>query len=229
MRNAKIAAVLGVIALLVVAHRFGVLEQFGDPARMKQTLVELGPWGYVAFVVAYATLQPFGIPGTVFVVAAPLIWPWPIAFALSMVGTMAASTVGFSFARFVARDWVTTVIPERFRKYDRALGERAFRTVVVLRFVFWMPPLLHAFFGVSRVSFATHFWGSLVGYLVPLFLMSYFGQKLFDMMKSAPLGAWIGAGVGLVVVALAAWLVRRRGSIRPPPRIGGDPNPGDRA
>ena len=101
MRNAKIAAVLGVIALLAVAHRFGVLEQFGDPARMKQTLVDLGPWGYVAFVLAYAVLQPFGVPGTVFVVAAPLIWPWPVAYALSMVGTMAASVVGFSFARFV--------------------------------------------------------------------------------------------------------------------------------
>ena len=29
-------------------------------------------------------LQPFGLPGTVFVFAAPLIWPWPVAFGLSM-------------------------------------------------------------------------------------------------------------------------------------------------
>ncbi len=57
--------------------------------------MELGPWGYVAFVAAYAALQPFGVPGTVFIMAAPLIWPWPVAFALSMAGTMAASVVGF--------------------------------------------------------------------------------------------------------------------------------------
>jgi uncharacterized membrane protein YdjX (TVP38/TMEM64 family) len=55
--------------------------------------------------------------------------------------------------------------------------------VFLLRLVFWMPPLLHAFFGVSKVRFWTHFWGSFLGYLLPLFLMSFFGQALFDALK----------------------------------------------
>jgi uncharacterized membrane protein YdjX (TVP38/TMEM64 family) len=110
----------------------------------------LGAWGYIAFILAYTALQPFGVPGTIFVVAAPLIWPWPIAFALSMVGTC-ASVVGFSFARFVAKDWVSAHIPERLRKYDASLERNAFQTVVVLRLLFWMPQVLHSFFGVSKV------------------------------------------------------------------------------
>ena len=56
---------------------------------------------------------------------------------------------------FVARDWLAPRVPARFRRYDEALARRAFLTVFVLRFVFWMPPFLHVFFGVSRVSFAT--------------------------------------------------------------------------
>jgi uncharacterized membrane protein YdjX (TVP38/TMEM64 family) len=209
LRTAKIAAVLAVIAALAVAQRFGVFQRFADPTRATQPLLELGPWGYVVFVGAYTVLQPFGVPGTVFILAAPLIWPWPVAFALSMTGTMTASVVGFSFARFVARDWVATVIPARFRRYDEALARRAFRTVFTLRLVFWMPPLLHAFFGVSRVRFWAHFWGSLAGYVLPLLLVSYFGQKLFDAMRSAPLGVWIGLGIGVAVVALGAWAARR--------------------
>ena len=39
--------------------------------------------GYVAFIVAYTVLQPFGVPGSIFIVAAPLIWPWQTAFALA--------------------------------------------------------------------------------------------------------------------------------------------------
>lgn len=206
----KIGAVAVVGALLVLAQRLGVFEQFGDPERVRHTLVQLGPWGYLAFVVAYAVLQPFGIPGTVFVMAAPLIWPWPIAFGLSMTGTMAASVVGFSFARFVARDWIATKIPDRFRKHDDALARRAFRTVFLLRLIFWMPPLLHAFFGVSKVRFSTHFWGSLVGYVIPLFLMSFFGEKLFDAMKRAPLEAWLALGAGIVAIGFVAWTIRRR-------------------
>ncbi len=181
--TAKIAVLVGVVILLVLAWRLGVFESFREPAKLAHALVELGAWGYVSFVVAYAVLQPFGVPGTVFIFAAPLIWPWPVAFALSMTGTMAASVVGFSFARFVARDWVSRRIPPRFAKYEEALARRAFATVVGLRFVFWMPPMLHAFFGVSRVRFWTHFWGSLVGYVLPLLLVSVFGQKLFDLLR----------------------------------------------
>ena len=213
-RSIKIAAVVVVLALLVLAQRLGVFEQFGDPERVRQTLVELGPWGYVAFVVAYAALQPFGVPGTVFIMAAPLIWPWPVAFALSMAGTMAASVVGFSFARFVARDWVSTRIPKRFRKYEDALARRAFRTVFILRLVFWMPPLLHAFFGVSKVRFSTHFWGSFAGYILPLLLVSFFGERLFDAMKQAPPAVWAGIVASLLLLGVTVWLIKRRSAAR---------------
>lgn len=208
----RVAAVVFAVAILVTAHQLGVLQRFSEPAELARTLVELGPWGYLAFVAAYAMLQPFGVPGTAFIVAAPLIWPWPIAFGVSMAGTMAASVVGFSFARLVAREWIERRIPARFRKYDAALAERAFATVFVLRLIFWMPPLLHAFFGVSKVRFWTHFWASFVGYLLPLFLVSFFGQKLFEAMKDAPPSVWAALAVTAALVAGGAWVVRRRRS-----------------
>jgi uncharacterized membrane protein YdjX (TVP38/TMEM64 family) len=136
MRNARIGAVAIIAIALLVAWRAGVFAQVAEPKVLARGIVEMGVWGYVAFVVAYALLQPFGVPGTVFVVAAPLIWPWPIAFALSMTGTMAASVIGFSFARFVARDWVSARIPARFRKYEDALESSGLQTVFVLRLVF---------------------------------------------------------------------------------------------
>jgi uncharacterized membrane protein YdjX (TVP38/TMEM64 family) len=206
---AKIAAVVAVAALLLAAWRLGVFAALSEPARVKQGLVDLGPWGYVAFLAAYAALQPFGVPGTVFVFAAPLVWPWPVAFALSMIGTMAASVVGFSFARFVGRDFVARRIPARFKRYEDALARRGFATVAALRFIFWMPPMLHAFFGVSKVGFWTHFWGSVVGYVVPLLVVSYFGERALDWARALPASAWIGVGA-VVVVAALGWLAWRR-------------------
>jgi uncharacterized membrane protein YdjX (TVP38/TMEM64 family) len=207
--SAKVAVVVAAVAVVAGAHWLGVFERLAEPAQLARSLVELGAWGWVAFVVAYAVLQPFGVPGTVFIIAAPLLWPWPIAFALSMVGTMAASVIGFSFARFVARDWISSRIPIRFRKYDDALTKRAFGTVFTLRLIFWMPPLLHAFFGVSRVGGWTHFWASLAGYLLPLFLVSFFGARLFDAMKNAPLSLWIGAAAVVIVLGALAWAWQR--------------------
>lgn len=217
-RGVKIGVVAAAATLLVVAQRMGLFEIFGEPARIKQALLSLGPWGYVAFVLAYAALQPFGVPGTVFVLAAPLIWPWPVAFALSMAGTMAASVVGFSFARFVARDWVSARVPARFRAYDEALAKRAFVTVFTLRFIFWMPPLLHAFFGISRVPFWTHFWGSAAGYFFPLLATSYFGPKVFDLLRAAPPSFWIALGAAALTLIAIAWLIRRHTSRKSPAR-----------
>jgi len=204
-RYAKFAAVALVLGAIVVAHRLGVLDAFASPARAKATLLGLGAWGQLAFVAAYTLLQPFGVPGTVFVMAAPLVWPWPVAFALSMTGTMTASIVGFSFARFVGRDWVADKIPARVRKYEDALARRAFATVFLLRFIFWMPQWLHVFFGVSNVRFSTHFWGSLAGYAVPLFLVSYFGQQLFDLLRNVSVEMWIVAGIATALIAFAVW------------------------
>ncbi|HKO47812.1 MAG TPA: VTT domain-containing protein [Polyangiaceae bacterium] len=212
-RALKLGAIAVVVLLVVVAHRLGIFQLFVDPSGIALMLRDLGGWGYGVFLVSYTLLQPFGVPGTLFVLAASLIWPWPIAFALSMTGTMAASVVGFSFARFVARDWLERRLPARFHKYDDALAARAFTTVAVLRFLFWMPQMLHTFLGLSKVSFWTHFWGSLVGYAIPLLLLSFFGQKLFDLMKATPPSVWLALGLGSALLALTVWAVRRRRSV----------------
>lgn len=205
-RSTRIAALVLVAIGMLLAWRFGVIEKVAAPRALAQDLVAMGVWGYVAFVVAYIVLQPFGAPGTVFVIAASLIWPWPIAFTLSMIGTMGASVVGFSFVRFIARDWVAKRLPARFAKYNESLEKSAFRTVVLLRMIFWMPQMLHAFFAVSKVRFSTHFWGSLLGYIPPLLLVSYLGSQVFDdaghlQPKAWPIMAGM-LGVSLVLFAI---------------------------
>lgn len=209
-RTLRLVALALVAVAVVAAWRTGLLSELGEPSRVAGEVVALGAWGAVAFLVAYTVLQPFGVPGMVFVVAASLIWPWPTAFALSLAGTMAASVVGFLFARLVARDWVSGMVPARFRAYDEALARRGFATVFALRFVFWMPQVLHVFFGVSRVGFWTHFWGSFAGYLVPLFLIAFFGPRVLDAMRAVPPAAWLGVGAATAVGAGIAWSVRRR-------------------
>lgn len=206
--GAKLAVVGFVAGLLVLADALGLFRQLGEPMKLAHAIAGLGAWGYAAFVVAYALVEPFGVPGTLFIMAAPLVWPWPVAFALSMVGTMAASVIGFVVARFVARDWVAPRIPASFRKYEERLLAHGFATVFVLRLIFWMPPLLHAFFGVSPVRFWTHFWGSLAGYVLPLLAVSYFGPRVFSALAAVPPSAWIGGGC--VAALLVAGLVLRR-------------------
>lgn len=209
LTGVKFALVASIALALGLAYYFGAFDGLSDPKTFARTVAATGGWGYAAFIVAYALLQPFGVPGTVFIVAAPLIWPWHVAFVLSMVGTMLASVIGFAFARFIARDFVAARIPKQFRKYDDALARNAFQTVFILRLIFWMPQMLHAFFGVSKVPFWTHFWGSVLGYVPPLFLVSYYGAELFDASGNMSSRAWIVLGCLLVASLVLAAALRR--------------------
>lgn len=105
------------------------------------------------------------------------------------------------------------------------LMRSAFQTVMVLRLILWMPQVLHSFFGVSKVGFWTHFWGSLVGYVPPLLLVSYLGASMFDASGKMQPAAWpIMAGLlvtSLVIAALARVWERRR--------VSGGPSPASRS
>jgi uncharacterized membrane protein YdjX (TVP38/TMEM64 family) len=135
-----------------------------------------------------------------------------------MAGSSFASAVGFWFARFVGRDWVAKAVPARFRRYDDALARRAFATIFTLRFIFWMTPLLHAFFGISKVRASTHFWASAAGYFLPLLVVSYFGQQAFDLtmdlVRAASPATWIGLIAGTIAIAAAIWMIKRRRAAR---------------
>jgi hypothetical protein len=46
--------------------------------------------------------------------------------------------------------------------------------------------------------------------VVPLLVVSLFGEKLFDMLKALPAGAWLGIAMGVVAIGMTVWLVQRR-------------------
>jgi hypothetical protein len=64
------------------------------------------------------------------------------------------------------------------------------------------------------VSFATHFFASFVGYLLPVFLVSYFGQQLFDMMKGVPAETWALVAL-LAAIGIATFFVVQRSKKKP--------------
>jgi uncharacterized membrane protein YdjX (TVP38/TMEM64 family) len=125
----RLALLLGAVGLVLAARQMGLLGFLEQPQLAKLALQNLGWFGVVAYVACYTLLQPFGVPGTLFFLLAPLVWPMPMAYLASMLGTMGASLVGFYFARFLARDWVADRTPETFAWYQRVLEKQPLLTV----------------------------------------------------------------------------------------------------
>lgn len=198
----------GAATLLAVAYRLHLFDLFGDPARLKVTLLGLGPLGFLAYLAAYTLLQPFGLSGVMFTVAASLVWAPVIAIALSLAAATLASAVGFLFARYLARDWVEKRIPERLRGYDEKLAAHGFATVLVLRLVFWMNPSVHALLGLSRVRFSTYLVASFLAYIPTVVAFTLLGNALFVVLKNQPVSRWIELAVAVALAVAAAMVVR---------------------
>jgi uncharacterized membrane protein YdjX (TVP38/TMEM64 family) len=232
MRRAlRIFAVLLAAGVLYISWRLGAFELFADPERLRQALQAQGAWGYAEFLAAFAFLQPIGAPGIVFVLGATYVWPKPIAFALSVVGSLCASAVGFGFARFVARDFVESRMPPKLRQYDAKIAKNGFLWAIFLRLLFQMNPFVHGLFGLSRVRFATYMFGSTIGYIPALFVIVYVGPEAFEVVRAQPVERFIAAAGVIAALVVTRWTVvwqlRKRANRRAELAAASEPPAGD--
>ena len=172
------------LILLVATVALLYLQGFYEAvdARRVQTWIRgAGAWGGVLFVAAYACLQPLGVRSIFFLLGAPLVWSPAHAALLSWAGAVIASALAFGFARFVGKDWAQRRIPVRLRNLDERLGRDGFRTVLLLRLVFFTTPVLQLALGVSRVRPAPFLWGTILGVLPFTLLMTFIGGEMSEL------------------------------------------------
>jgi len=199
LRIAALALLLAAAIALAVSGAYEALA----PERLRATIEGLGPLGPVLFVVAFAVLEPLHFPGLIFLLTAPLVWPLPLAFALSLAGSVGAGVVALVVARWLARDWVQARMPDSFRAWDQRLAEHGFRTVVLIRLVTFLWPEAHWGIGLSSVRVTPAVVGSLVGFAPGIALFTWFGARMTAWFARLPRDTWLALAV--VVVGGFAW------------------------
>jgi uncharacterized membrane protein YdjX (TVP38/TMEM64 family) len=167
-RTERIVKALLAVALVAVVVWFfasGTYRTF-EARTLSAQIDALHGAGPFVFVLAFAVVQPLGPSGHIFILCASLVWPPPVAFALSMVGAVLSQVTGFLFYRYVAADFARARIPKRLLQYEERLVASPFRTVLVLRLVTFTWPLVSMLLGVSRIRFAPMLGATVLG-LVP--------------------------------------------------------------
>lgn len=177
-----------VVALVGGLIFSGALEEF-SLAKTAQWVHGFGPWGFVVFLLAFTFIQPLGVSGHTFVLAAALVWLPEIAFALSLLGALGSSLVNVAFARWVAFDWVQAKVPERLRKYERWLTERGLVGVILFRLVTFTLHPAQLLIGVMRVPLPRLILGTLIGFAPMVAVDVWFGGALLRRLL-----AWLSLG-----------------------------------
>lgn len=152
---------------------------------IKAQLLASGPWGPVLFVIVFGLLQPLGLSSHVLIVAAALVWSPPLGMLLSFLGILISSTAAFVFARWMGGAWVQKRLPARMRRWDDALAQRGFRTVLVLRLLLFTFGPMQLMLGVSQVRFVPFLAATALGVLPLLALESWVGSGLVEWLLQA--------------------------------------------
>ena len=185
----KIALVAVIASVVAWVYASGTYQEF-DPVTLRVWFRDAGAWGGLIFIAAYSVLQPFGVNGLVFLLSAPLIWSPTEAFLLNWAGTVGSGIFSFSGARFVARDWVQQRLPKRVRRFDDRLDTRGFRTVFLLRLVFYTAPTVQWALGVSRVSLTPCLAGTVLGVAPFTLLTTLLGVRVAAWLEEHPVATW---------------------------------------
>ncbi len=202
----RIVAVATIAFALVTAWQLGVFELLSQPEETAALLRSLGLWGQLAYVAGFALLAPAFVPGIFFMVPAAMIWPDWLAMALSLAGATGAGVVGFTFARFFARDWASQRIPASLRSRVEALETRPVRTTLVIRLMFFLFPPSHWALGVSEVRFGPHLAGTFLGYIPFVVATTLIGGSLMEWLGRQSPVTWAVAAI----VAAGIFVLNRR-------------------
>jgi uncharacterized membrane protein YdjX (TVP38/TMEM64 family) len=214
------------LLLLVVAgaavYVTGLHEEF-EVETLRGLMTRAGVWGPVLFVLLFS-LEGLGVPGIIFMLAAIAVWPPWLAFLLNWLGAIAAGTLGFAYARFVARDFVASRLPDRIRRFEAVIEKRSIRTVVMIRLLFFLAPVAHWALGLSPVSFRNFLLGSAIGFVPGMLLVSFVGGPVFEWVRRESEAIWIVGTLfllfGILAVRVAGRYADQHGA---PPHSSGDP------
>ncbi|MEZ5372096.1 MAG: VTT domain-containing protein [Microthrixaceae bacterium] len=215
MSTPRIAALAAAVVAATLFVAFGGLGWVLEDGNVEELLTETGALGPAIFIGIMWVTQPFGVPGFVYMVPAGIVWPFPLAVAVSWVGNMGSSYLGFSFARWFARDWVSERIPPRMHVFDQRLAEGGLMPVIALRLVFGQLPPADWLLGVTKISRARFLVGTAIGIVPGAVIAVVAGgglvRLLFDLPPTARLMA-IGAVAVAIPVGVYWWRTRRPGT-----------------
>jgi uncharacterized membrane protein YdjX (TVP38/TMEM64 family) len=214
----RLAALIVIVIALFLAMRFLPVHQW--LRSFNDWVGQMGTAGIFIFIGVYALATVLLAPGSVLTIGAGFAFGlWKGFLAVSAGSTLGAS-LAFLVARFIARDKIEAITQrnEKFRKIDKAIGERGAKLIFLLRLSPVIPfNLSNYFYGLTGVKFWPYVLASWLGMMPGTFLYVYIGAASKAAVAAAAGGEaikhgwqyWTFLGVGLAAtIAVTVWVTK---------------------
>jgi uncharacterized membrane protein YdjX (TVP38/TMEM64 family) len=193
-----------ILAIYIV--RFTPVKAFLTREAVGDFLNAAGFWAPLLFILVYAVGVCLFVPGTLLTALGAAIFGPYWGFLYVWIGAMFGASAAFWIGRTLGRDFATSVIGDRLKKYDDAIERNGFAAVLYLRLVYFPFTLLNFGMGLTKVRFWDYFAGTGLGILVGTFIFTFFIGTLKEVWASGNWGNLISFNVffsiGLFIFSL---------------------------
>jgi uncharacterized membrane protein YdjX (TVP38/TMEM64 family) len=168
VKTARVGMVLGALIAFYLAGRMLGLESYFHADHVREMVATAGPLGPLAFVALFVGAVVAQVPGVVFVVAAPALFSWPVAWLLCWLASNLAVITNFELVRRLGGQPLAESERPWLQKLFAGLDRHPVRTIALLRTITIMFPPVTGALALTQVSARDHALGSALGMLLPI-------------------------------------------------------------
>jgi uncharacterized membrane protein YdjX (TVP38/TMEM64 family) len=164
----------------------------------------------LVFILTYIALIVSLVPSAPLNVAAGILFGPVLGTLYSWIAVMIGGSICFSLAKRFGESFVRRVVKEKSEKlnhYNTVIENDGFELILLFRIIPFFPIAgFNYMFGLTKMKFKTYFWGSALGTIPGIFILTYFGNTLanFSWYKVA-----ISAGLILTMIVVS-WMYKKR-------------------
>jgi uncharacterized membrane protein YdjX (TVP38/TMEM64 family) len=200
---AKAAVLILFIAAAIYLVRFSPVRHYLTAERIGPLLNSAGYWAPAAFVCIYAAGVCLFLPGTLLTAMGAAIFGPYRGFVYVWLGAMLGASLAFLIGRHLGRDFAASIVGDRLKRYDDAIGRNGFATVLYLRLIYFPFTPMNFGMGLTQVRFRDYFTGTALGILVGTFIFTFFVGTLKDAWTS---GQWAALLSWKVLLSVALFI-----------------------
>jgi uncharacterized membrane protein YdjX (TVP38/TMEM64 family) len=192
LEKRKSGAVKAVVLILFILSavalvRFTPVKDLLTPETLGLFLDRAGYWAPLVFIIAYTAGVCLFVPGTLLTALGAAIFGAYWGFVYVWLGAMVGASLAFFIGRYLGREFAASLIGGKLKKYDDAIEQNGFSTVLYLRLLYFPFTPMNFGMGLTKVRFWDYFFGTALGILAGTFIFTFFIGVIKDVWIS---GQW---------------------------------------
>ena len=178
---------LAFVISAIVLIRFTPAKDYLTTEALTAFLENAGFWAPVVYIIIYTVGVCLFLPGTLLTGLGAAIFGAYWGFIYVWIGAMLGASGAFLIGRTLAREFASSLIGDKLKKYDDAIERNGFATVLYLRLVYFPFTPMNFGMGITKVRFKDYIFGTGLGIIVGTFIFTFFIGTLKEVWSS---GNW---------------------------------------